>query len=93
MLTIWPTVMLGYFSYPLRAYVPNTLRCYSCQAYGPVAAVCRREVPRCEQKGMRQRKVQHWVKMRYVLIVGVPMWLGIRNVWCERGRLRLPGLE
>jgi hypothetical protein len=28
--------------------VPNTLRCYRCQAYGHVAAVCRREVPRCE---------------------------------------------
>ena len=29
--------------------MPNTLRCYRCQAYGHVAAVCRREVPRCEK--------------------------------------------
>ena len=29
--------------------MPNTLRCYRCQAYGHVAAVCRKEVPRCEK--------------------------------------------
>ena len=29
--------------------MPNTLRCYKCQAYGHVAAVCRRAVPRCEK--------------------------------------------
>jgi hypothetical protein len=38
-------VMLGYRS----AFVLTTLRCYRCQAYGHVAAVCRREVPRCEE--------------------------------------------
>ena len=42
-------VMLGYISYPVQAFVPNTLRCYRCQAYGHVAAVSRREVPRCEK--------------------------------------------
>jgi hypothetical protein len=42
-------VKLGYMSYPVRAYVPNTLKCYSCQAYGHVAAVCRRKGPRCEK--------------------------------------------
>ncbi|CDQ57693.1 unnamed protein product [Oncorhynchus mykiss] len=41
--------MLGYISYPVQAFVPNTLRCYRCQAYGHVAAVCRREDPRCEK--------------------------------------------
>jgi hypothetical protein len=29
--------------------VPNTLRCYRCQAYGHVAVMFRREVPRCEK--------------------------------------------
>ena len=29
--------------------MPNTLRRYTCQAYGHVAAVCRRDVPRCEK--------------------------------------------
>ena len=42
-------VMLGYISCPVQALVPNTLHCYRCQAYGHVAAVCRREVPRCEK--------------------------------------------
>ena len=28
--------------------MPNTLSCYRCQAYGHVVAVCRREVPMCE---------------------------------------------
>jgi hypothetical protein len=42
-------VKLGFISYPVRGYVPNTLRCYRCQAYGHVAAVCRREGPRCEK--------------------------------------------
>ena len=27
----------------------NTLRCYRCQAYGHVAAVCTKEVLRCEK--------------------------------------------
>lgn len=42
-------VILGYFSYPLQAFVPKPLCCYRCQAYGHVATVCRREVPRCEK--------------------------------------------
>ena len=42
-------VMLGYISYPVQAFVPNTLHCYRCQAYVHVAAVCRREVPVCEK--------------------------------------------
>jgi hypothetical protein len=52
-------VMLGYISYPVQAFVPTTLRCYRCQAYGHVAAVCRREVlgVRIVQEGMRQRNV------------------------------------
>ena len=29
--------------------MPITLRCCRCKAYGHVAAVCRREVPRCEK--------------------------------------------
>ena len=42
-------VMLGCISYPVQAFIPNTLRRYRCQAYGHVAAVCMREVPRCEK--------------------------------------------
>ena len=42
-------VMSGYVSYPVRAFVPNPLRCFRCQAYGHIAAVCRREIPRCEK--------------------------------------------
>jgi hypothetical protein len=42
-------VKMGSISYPVRAYVPNMLRCYRCQAYGHVAVVCRREGPRCEK--------------------------------------------
>ena len=42
-------VMLGYITYPVRAFVANPLRCFSCNVYGHVAAVCvcRREIPRC----------------------------------------------
>jgi hypothetical protein len=39
---------LGCVSYPVSAFVPNPLRCFRCQAYGHVAAVCRKEIPRCE---------------------------------------------
>ena len=49
-------VMLGYSNNPVQAFVLNTLRCYRCQAYGHVAAVCRREIPKCE-KGMKQRNM------------------------------------
>ena len=33
----------------LRDFVPNPLQCFRCQAYGHVAAVCRREIPRCKK--------------------------------------------
>ena len=36
-------------TYPVRAFVPNPLQCFRCQAYGHVAAVCRREMSRCEK--------------------------------------------
>ena len=41
-------VMLVYVSYPLRAFVPNPLRCFRCQAYGHDEAVYRMEIPGCE---------------------------------------------
>ena len=34
-------VMLGYMSYPVREYERPPLRCFKCQRYGHVAAVCR----------------------------------------------------
>ena len=45
--------MLGYINYPIQAFELNTLHCYRCQASGHVAAVCRREVTRCERCGER----------------------------------------
>ncbi|XP_016401002.1 uncharacterized protein LOC107733749 [Sinocyclocheilus rhinocerous] len=34
-------VKIGYVSYPVRPYVPPPLRCFKCQKYGHVSAVCR----------------------------------------------------
>ena len=42
-------VKLGWVSYLMRAFVPNQLRCFRCQAFGHVVSVCRREIPRCEK--------------------------------------------
>jgi hypothetical protein len=41
--------MLEHVSYAERAFVPNPLRCFRCQAYGHVAAVGRRVILRCEK--------------------------------------------
>ena len=42
-------VGLGYLSFPVRSYVRPPLRCYNCQCFGHVAAVCRgkRRCGRC----------------------------------------------
>ncbi|CAJ1066432.1 uncharacterized protein LOC113119923 [Xyrichtys novacula] len=34
-------VHIGYMSYGVRLYVPRPLRCFKCQKYGHVAAVCK----------------------------------------------------
>lgn len=34
-------VFFGFISYAVRKYVPPPLRCYKCQKYGHVAAVCK----------------------------------------------------
>lgn len=34
-------VYIGYVSYAVRAYVPPPIRCFKCQKYGHVAAVCK----------------------------------------------------
>ena len=34
-------VKVGFLCYPVRPYVPPPLRCYKCQRYGHIAAVCR----------------------------------------------------
>ena len=33
----------------MRAFVPHPLQCFRCQAYGHVAAVCRRKITICEK--------------------------------------------
>lgn len=43
-------VKLGYISYPVRPYVPPPLRCFKCQKYGHVSAVCRGKL-RCARCG------------------------------------------
>jgi hypothetical protein len=42
-------VKLGCVSYPMIAFVPNPLRCFRCQPYSHVAAVCRREILGCDK--------------------------------------------
>jgi hypothetical protein len=81
-------VMLGYVRYPVRAFVPNPLRCFRCHAYGHVIAVCRRDIPRCEEcaGGHGTEECVVWVNKLFVSTVGVPILLGK----CEMGRLRWP---
>lgn len=43
-------VKIGYVSYPVRPYVPPSLRCFKCQKYGHVSAVCRGK-QRCARCG------------------------------------------
>lgn len=43
-------VHLGYMSYMVRPYVPPPLRCFKCQRFGHVAAVCRGK-QRCARCG------------------------------------------
>ncbi|XP_026094828.1 uncharacterized protein LOC113066913 [Carassius auratus] len=43
-------VKIGYVSYPVRPYVPPPLRCFKCQKYGHVNAVCRGK-QRCARCG------------------------------------------
>lgn len=43
-------VYLGYMSYMVRPYVPPPLRCFKCQRFGHVVAVCRGK-QRCARCG------------------------------------------
>ncbi|MGL5710893.1 MAG: hypothetical protein ACRCW9_08670, partial [Cetobacterium sp.] len=43
-------VMVGFMSYSVREYIPPPLRCYKCQRFGHVAAVCTGR-QRCGQCG------------------------------------------
>lgn len=42
-------VKIGCMSFPVRPYIPPPLRCYRCQRYGHIAAVCRgkQRCPKC----------------------------------------------
>jgi hypothetical protein len=59
---------LGYICYSARAYDPNPLQCFRCQGFRHVAAVCRREIPQCENCAGGNMST-----------VGAPMQLGIRS--------------
>lgn len=41
-------VFIGYMSYDVRVYVPPPLRCFKCQKYGHIAAVCKGKL-RCSK--------------------------------------------
>lgn len=43
-------IFLGYISYAVCPFVPHPLRCYKCQRYGHVVAVCRGKL-RCARCG------------------------------------------
>lgn len=43
-------VTIGYMSYFVRPYVPKPLRCYNCQRFGHIAAMCK-ETRRCARCG------------------------------------------
>lgn len=42
-------IKIGFISFPVRPYIPPPLRCYKCQRYGHIAAVCRgkQRCPKC----------------------------------------------
>lgn len=55
-------VMVGFMSYIVREYVPPLLRCYKCQRYGHVGAVCEGK-QRCGKCGGEHKyTVKHTVK-------------------------------
>ena len=43
-------VFVGFMSYAVKVYIPPPLRCYKCQHYGHIAAVCkgRKRCSKCE---------------------------------------------
>jgi len=43
-------VLIGFMSYNVRVYIPPPLRCFKCQRYGHVAAVCKGKI-RCSKCG------------------------------------------
>lgn len=43
-------VYIGFMSYSVRVYIPPPLRCFNCQRYGHVAAVCKGKI-RCSKCG------------------------------------------
>lgn len=48
--TLPTRVRVGYMSYQVREYIPPPLRCFKCQKYGHIAAVCRGKA-RCGKCG------------------------------------------
>lgn len=45
-----PKVYIGFMCYDVRVYIPPPLRCFKCQRYGHVAAVCKGKT-RCSKCG------------------------------------------
>jgi len=48
--TLPESVSIGYLRFKVRPYIPQPIRCNQCQAYGHIAAYCRRQV-RCVRCG------------------------------------------
>ena len=51
-------VFLDDVSYRVRAFERGALRCYCCQDYGHVAAVCRRGRSRCRKEGCSEEECE-----------------------------------
>ena len=49
--------------------MPNILRCYRCQVYGHVGAMCRREGPMCEKCAERHETKECVVLGKVVVCV------------------------
>ncbi len=59
-------VLTGYMSYEVRPYIPPPLRCFKCQKYGHVAAICKgkQRCGRCAGKH-KYEKCQEGAKLKH----------------------------
>lgn len=59
-------VKVGYLSYQVRPYIPPPLRCFKCQRFGHVAAVCRgkQRCGKCGEEGHEYGKCNEGTKIK-----------------------------